>query len=172
VSERGPDGERPDVPAGAGNGLVEVRFPGYPLDWHRRLQEHYDELMREFALIALGSDEGDQVPRRLLDLVYDLTSAYAPVTSEPQQVRDAAIERGERVVDLVYRVPVVARDAATALRDMLDEADEFCRDGDLLTLATPPDVAAFRRWYFGEFVRQVEGGEPTRWQPPGGPLRR
>ncbi|MDP8936487.1 MAG: hypothetical protein M3O23_01920, partial [Actinomycetota bacterium] len=44
-------------------------------------------------------------------------------------------------------MPAEVGPAAAEFNRLLDEADEFCRAGDLLTLATPPDTAAFRRWF-------------------------
>lgn len=58
--------------------------------------------------------------------------------------------------------PAVAA-AAAQLRDLLDEADEFCCAGDLLTLATQPEGRAFRRWYLDEFRRQIDGHLPRPW---------
>ncbi|MDP9441273.1 MAG: hypothetical protein M3P34_03640 [Actinomycetota bacterium] len=47
---------------------------------------------------------------------------------------------------------------------MLDEPDEFCRSGNqLLTLATPPELLAFRRWYLREFNAQLQGQPPLPW---------
>jgi hypothetical protein len=46
---------------------------------------------------------------------------------------------------------------------MLDETDEFCREGALLTLAPPEDVVAFRRWYLAELVEQVAGRPAQPW---------
>jgi hypothetical protein len=47
---------------------------------------------------------------------------------------------------------------------MLDEVDEFCRQGKhLLTLATPPELVAYRRWYLGEFIAQLAGRPATPW---------
>ena len=46
---------------------------------------------------------------------------------------------------------------------LFDEADEFCRRGDLLTLAESSEVHAFRTWYIEEYVRQLDGGPPTSW---------
>ena len=49
----------------------------------------------------------------------------------------------------------------------LAEADEFCRRGELLTLATPPEYVAFREWFLGEIVRQLDGQPPdTVARPP------
>lgn len=63
--------------------------------------------------------------------------------------------------------PVEARAATLALRQMLAEADEYCRAGDeLLTLAAPPDIAAFTGWYLQEFLRQLDGAAPQPWPGP------
>jgi hypothetical protein len=63
-----------------------------------------------------------------------------------------------------FRVPAAAKDAAINLGRLLDEADEYCRRGDLLTLATPSDTLAFRRRYLEEFVRQIDGAPARPWQ--------
>jgi hypothetical protein len=47
---------------------------------------------------------------------------------------------------------------------MLNRADDYCRQGALLTLATPDDLVAFRRWYLGEFRAQINGARPTPWR--------
>ena len=68
-------------------------------------------------------------------------------------------------MDLIYHVPVEVRQAAIDLGVLLDEADDFCRQGDeLLTLATPPRAVAFRRWFLEEFVRQIDGQPPVSWE--------
>jgi hypothetical protein len=66
-------------------------------------------------------------------------------------------------VTLVYRVPPEIRDAVIALAGMLAEADEYCRQGDLLTLAPPPEAVRFRDWYLSEFVRQCDGLPAKPW---------
>lgn len=149
--------------------LVEVRIVAMPLDAYREASEHGDELLREFALIRdSDNDAGSRaIPRRLHDLVDSLTGDYGAFTGAQEHALRAALDRGDEAIDLAYRVPAQVKDACTALSDMLDEADDFCRHGtDLLTLATPPRALAFRRWFLGEFIRQVDGKEPTRWQEP------
>lgn len=40
-----------------------------------------------------------------------------------------------------------------------------------MTLATPPELVAFREWFLDEFIRQIEGrGEPVPWQEYRGEL--
>jgi hypothetical protein len=143
--------------------LVEVRLLALPLAAYKRAAEHNDELLREFALIKGSEPEPrSPVPARLLALIDELTARYRPFTATPSAARDEAMARGEAQVDLVYRVPPDAKQACLQLGTLLDEADEFCRAGEgLLTLATPPDALAFRRWFLGEFVRQIDGTPPT-----------
>lgn len=143
--------------------LVEVRLLGVPLDLQQRSTEHYEALKREFSLITQDSD-AHEVPRRLLALAAELSDRYAPLTREPTAQREAAIERGAASVDLTYRLPASAAGRVRHLRAALAEADEYCRAGrHLLTLATEPDVARFRRWYFREFEGQLTGSPPTPW---------
>lgn len=146
--------------------LVQVRFLRFPVRVSARATEHFSELRREFALLAASTPKDcETVPARLLALIDALGRRYPPQV-EHEAERQAALERGDKVADLAVKVPVSGAAASVALNDMLDEADEFCRTGALLTLAAPPDVAAFRRWYLDEVVAQVEGAEPTPW--PGG----
>jgi hypothetical protein len=46
---------------------------------------------------------------------------------------------------------------------VLDETDEFCRAGKLLTLEAAHDVLAFRRWYLQQMTVQASGGPATPW---------
>ena len=145
----------------AGPGLVAVRIVGLPLDVYARASEHNDELLREFALIR--EDNSDHVPARLLDLIDDLNARFAAFTQGPTTALHQALARGDNEIDLHYEVPVEAADAAVRLGALLDEADDFCRSGDLLTLATLPETLAFRRWFLGEFAAQVDGRPPRPW---------
>ena len=144
--------------------FAEVRLLRFPLGLWQRSQEHVDELLREFALIAQGEEDHPSVPRRLLDLIAELTATYAGISTQTEQERDQALARGEAEVDLTYRVPAAASDAIRQLGVMLDEADEYCRQGaHLLTLQTPPEQQRFRRWFLSEFLLQLAGAPPTAW---------
>ena len=145
--------------------LVEVRLEQLPLDLYRQASEHTDELLREFALIReRDPEETRSVPRRLLALVAELTDRFSGFSADQRTQLEAALERGERSIDLVYRVPPEIRQATIELGAMLDDADAFCREGrELLTLATPPPALAFRRWFLEEFVRQIDGHPPLPW---------
>jgi hypothetical protein len=147
--------------------LHEVRIFGMPLALQRRAQEQHAELMREFALldiVAPTSRHGEAVPQRLIQLIDDLNHRYSGIGTGPDAEREAAAAAGAQTVDLVYQVPESVAEACEALSALLDEADDFCREGvRLLTLAAPDDQVAFRRWYLLEFGRQVRGESPMSW---------
>ncbi len=145
--------------------LVEIRIVDLPLDTYREAAEHSDELMREFALVREQDAEGGQnVPRRLLELMEELSDRFGAFTGAQQAALQDALARGDQCITLVYRVPPTVGQACVDLDHLLDEADQFCRQGDaLLTLATPPRSVAFRKWFLVEFVRQLGGAPPMTW---------
>lgn len=150
---------------------MTVRLVGFPVEVFRRASEHNDELLREFALIR--EETSEHVPARLLALIDELRGRFGAFTEGPTMAIQAALQRGDQHIDLRYDLPPEAAEAALRLGALLDQADHFCRSGDLLTLATPAESLAFRRWYLDEFVRQVAGQEPCPWSmfleatPPG-----
>jgi hypothetical protein len=152
----------------SGAELVDVRLLRFPLSLHAASEEHHDELLREFAHIANAEDGSARVPQRLLSLVASLRERYAPFSGPVQEQIERARERGEDTIDLTYRVPASVGTAALELAAMLDEADDFCRRGHLLTLAADGPMAAFRRWLLEEFAHQVDGGSPRPWPPDTG----
>ena len=147
-------------PAG-GPDLVAVHLLGMPVDVYRRASEHSDELIREFALIR--GDETDHVPARLLTLIDELNVRFAPFTQGQTEQLQEALARGDAEIDLLYEVPAEASEGVVRLMTLLDEADAFCRNGDLLTLATPPEALDLRRWFLEEFVFQIDGRPPRPW---------
>lgn len=142
--------------------LVEVRLLGFPLDVYARVQEVHEGLTREFSLIAL-SEPGPSVPSRLVALTRELQERYAQFAASAREQRADAAARGDTTVDVGYEVPAEVGNAAAQYDALLDEAVEYCRQGDLLTLAPPNEQLVFRRWFLGEFVRQTRGEAPIPW---------
>jgi len=144
--------------------LHRVRLVALPLDVMARAQEQHEGLLREFALIANPHPNTDyDVPRRLLDVATALRERFAAFTAEPNALIERAMQRGDRSIDTQMQLPVEAREAALSLAALLEEADDYCRKGELLTLATPPELVTFRRWYLGQIVDQIEGAAPVAW---------
>jgi hypothetical protein len=130
-------------------------------------RERHDELMREFALLALGGPSGrPDIPQRLLELIEILGVRYGHAAARPDELVDEAIARGEDTIDLSYTVPAHVVDAADRLDELMREADEFCRSEQLLTLARGEVMVEFADWYLDEFRRQVAGQPPRAWDGP------
>jgi hypothetical protein len=150
--------------------LVDVELRSVPVGLQARAAEHAEELQREFVLIAEGlqhSEEPAALPRRLLALVDAMKREFGGFTVEQEDAFDEAVRAGVPTIDLTFRVPPAAGEAAAAIGRMLDEADEYCREGrHLLTLATPPDLVGYRRWYLRQFTEQIAGNPPTAWDGP------
>jgi hypothetical protein len=156
------------IGAGARGLQVEVRLLRLPVAIWSRTQQHTDELIREFVLLAQqmhhDAESAPPLPVRLVRLVDELSAGYGAFSEEQTERLFRAAAAGEVELDLTYQVPEAAGGAARHLGDMLNEADAYCRTGEhLLTLETPADLVAFREWYLEEFRRQVAGGQPTPW---------
>jgi hypothetical protein len=146
--------------------LHEVRLVNVPVRVLAAGRQHHDELMHEFAILAVADGSQSHLPRRLVELVDTLGTRYAGAAERPDATVDAALERGEDTVDLTYRVPAHVVEAADRLSALMDEADEFCRSEDLLTLQRSEVQQRFARWYLDEFRRQVAGEPPLPWDGP------
>jgi hypothetical protein len=147
---------------------VEVHLLALPVPLAARSKEHFDGLLREFTLIAAGSGheaEGQHVPARLAELVASINAAYGGINTEADdRLEDAIARRAPVIDDHVLNVPKAAGSAAKALNDIISEANEYCRQGKhLLTLAFPPDLDAYRCWYLGQVLDQLEGRPPVPW---------
>jgi hypothetical protein len=148
------------------DGLFEVRLVNVPVRVLAAGREHHDGVMREFSMLALAEASTTHVPARLLELVEVLGRRYAATAQRPDAEVDAALARGEASITLVYHVPDHTAEAAQTLASLMDEADEFCREQQLLSLARPKPVVEFTRWYLDEFRRQIAGEQPRPWSGP------
>jgi hypothetical protein len=145
-----------------------VRLLGVPVDLYLEASRHTAEIVREFALISFGERSGvnEHVPDRLLELVTELRQRHRRSTDAIRARFEEAAQAGQTAVDLELPAVDAAADITERLTDLLDAADEFCRSGDLLTLASSPDVVAWRHWWRDQVLHQVhEGADPTPWSP-------
>jgi anti-anti-sigma factor len=148
------------------DGLIQVRLLDLPTHIQREASAHHDALVREFTLIQ-GSSAPEALPQRLLTLIDELQNRFQEFSHAPRAAIEAAVEKGAPSVDVTYVVPKDVGDAVVHLRELLDEADDYCRAGEhLVTLATPPLARAYREWFLGEFIRQAAGGSPQPWTRP------
>jgi len=151
--------------SGSPRPLVTVHVTGLPLDLYEASAAHADEVMRELQLLAASVDRAP-LPSRLLVAGEKLAERFRAFTQAQEGVIADAVAAGASTIDLTYQVPVEAAYAARSLARLWDEVDEFCRHEEMLTLASPPEVVTFRRWYYGEFVNQIGGAAPQAWPAP------
>ena len=140
-----------------------VHLPVRILDVARR---HHEDLMHEFAVLAVAENLTDDVPQRMLDLIDTLGRRYAGTSDQPDAEVDAAIARGDTTVDITYEVDEHVIEAADHLEALMNEADEFCRREQMLTLQRSELVRRFTDWYLEEFRRQIQGEAPRPWDGP------
>ena len=157
------------TPDAQGATMVEVRLLGFPLELMMAAREHYDGLMREFRLLAMDGHISDtDAPAQLVQMVQVLGEQYGASRSRRDELLEAAIARGERVIDLVDVVPDTTGEAVVGLRTVMEEADRFCEQALLMTLPREPLIKQFADWYFDQYETQVAGGAPIAWDGPVG----
>ena len=87
--------------------LLDVWLLRYPLRLGVRASEHYESVFREFALLATA-EPGPSVPGRMIALIEELGRRYARNNAHEQE-RDAALARGEEVLDIAHAGAGVGR---------------------------------------------------------------
>jgi anti-sigma regulatory factor (Ser/Thr protein kinase) len=172
ATEAGPlDG--PSAPAPSdGAGLVPMTLRGVPVPALVRAQAAYDELFREFRLVVEGDPAGTShaILGRLMALVDKLGTRFQGFTAGAEEEWRRAVECGAEAVDLHFELPPDIGAICARYDELLDEADEFCRLGALMTLAATPEVRAVRKWLLQEFARQAAHEPPLPW-PESSPAR-
>lgn len=136
----------------------EVRLDGVPVRLFLESQDHQHDLIKELKLVEIGERfdlTARQTSHELAVLIAGILDRYADVRTATRRQALAAMQRGEEQVTLA--VPV-RPGMAQALRDwlkLLEQADRFCEQGELLTLAARPPVRALRRWYVEQITAQL-----------------
>ena len=150
--------------AGTAAHAATVCLQGVPTALYRASEEHRQGLVREFVLMTIDDPSPHDVPARLVVLSEELSQRYAgPSASVLDQVQ-AAERRGEATVDLLLELSPGAAAPLRALVELLEEADGFCAQGAMLTVAATAEIRAFRRWCVDEVEAQLLGHPATPWR--------
>jgi hypothetical protein len=121
-----------------------------------------DDLFQELQLLAIGEDRGLQMPPELVRLGAQIRALIErPRLILSGQIAAAAAD-GREVVDLTVELGPLAVPHVARMMLLLDELDEQCRSGVLLTAPRSPDVYASLRWLAREIVGQLEVGRAPR----------
>jgi hypothetical protein len=166
----------PSRPVGAptegGTRDVTVRLGDVPTDLLLAAKAHVENLVREFTLAASGAASGKSaaVPPKLAELIEDVVHSWSAARLAIKQQALAAAAQGRERTSLTLRLPPSAIAAGERYLDALDEADEYARRAELLTLATPPEHKVFRRWYTEAIITQLRAAAAGRPGPPTQPF--
>jgi anti-sigma regulatory factor (Ser/Thr protein kinase) len=166
-------GSAPSTPPAGVPDARRVRFVGVPVDGYLELQAHNDALFRELELISieLERDNGAAVAAPLADLVDQL---YWRFRGQRDSYRDgvaAAWARGEPTVDLETTASPASVGPARGYLELLEQSDELCRTGVLLTPEPSAAVRALRRWFVDQLADQLLHGAPPTAPAPRKPER-
>ncbi len=119
--------------------------------------EHLDEVFREVRLLSTAGMRAHPVAslaeqlRALLERIYG--------SGDGRQDMIDALRTGDADVELV--LPVGAERDLVQLGIFLDQLDDACRAGDLLSLPRRAAVAAVNWWSISEILRQRHGQPAT-----------
>lgn len=140
---------------------VRVHILDVPLDLYVGFQHHFRELRREVRLLALAHESDYPLAKSLSDL-FDALDRQLREGIGVEQIDDA-LAQGLETTDLVVHMPRGSASTLVRFVELLDLADEFCRQQRLLSLARTPEQRQFQTWFLTEFVRQAKGEVPRSW---------
>lgn len=118
--------------------------------------------MRELQLLSV--DEGSVESAALAEEIRGLLVSPTHARLTGRRAAERAREEGKEVVDVDMAMPREFSGLVLRLQEAVTRADQLCRDGRLLTLASPPGVQELRAWMTHEVVAQAtRGASPTPW---------
>lgn len=148
---------------------VVIHVLGVPIKSYSIFNRHLRELRREVRLLALAHESAYPLATDLADLFGSLEKHLCDVIGTEQV--DRAVAEGRDEVDLDVTMGRAGTQTLSRFTELLDLADEFCREERLLSLARSPEQRRFQHWLLGEFVRQGNGGQPIPWTEVGATRR-
>lgn len=144
--------------------VVDILLLDLPVALWAEASAHTERSLAALRPLAERNKRGPVA--RLMAVVGRLEGDFAEGAAPSELELRAAAARRLKEVDVAYGVVRAARDDMAALADAYDAADRWCRKNAMPELAAGPEVAAFRRWFLGQVVAQLDGELPTPW--PGG----
>jgi hypothetical protein len=141
----------------------------YPLRLWAEQEEYTQDLLREFQLLLMGEQSGrmkESAPGQLIELANLFQTRFGSLLQSISEERQSAYDRGLDRIDSAIPLIEGAPQLLEQVRQVLEAADDFCRQGDLLLLPRPAHLVAFSDWVRAELIAQYEGADPTPWPGP------
>lgn len=152
-----------DVPPAPG---VEITLGDLPAQGLLHAREHGDNILREYQLLLLNYEShpsGAEISPHLIALARRLAAAADEFAEARRQLRAAALDSlavGQDTVTVRLRLQATDAGAAERFRDALDQADEHCRTGVMLTPPSSPELSRLRHYYLTDIARQLRTHQP------------
>ncbi|KRF20929.1 hypothetical protein ASG90_00450 [Nocardioides sp. Soil797] len=140
---------------------VTVTFAALPLDVYVDWRRHFRDVRRELRLLSLAHEDDYPVAKTISDLF----TRFGDEIKQAQGITEInrAIAAGGHQAPIRLVVTPEAPQVISQVIDVLELADSFSRAERLLSLASTDQQRDFQRWFFGEIVRQANGGSPLPW---------
>ena len=141
---------------GSSTPLATVHLVGVPTELSVRSLMHFDDLLHELRIVKSGQESGQaEVAPRLARLIDEVLETYSDAVQSIWAQVEQARQEGRDRFDLELRLPASAVDDSGYMTRLLDEADQYCRSEQLLTLAASEDIVALRQWTNEETLAQL-----------------
>ena len=149
---------------GAQPARPEVVLREYPVRLGIRQEERTIAVMREMQLITLDAGHGSSsVPAQLAEFAEQVSGRFGAALAAPRAELERAHEAGEQHTEIRYRLWAESPELMLSYARLMEAADAYCAEGQLISLAPDADVYALRRWTVEEFLRQYDGAAPRPW---------
>jgi anti-sigma regulatory factor (Ser/Thr protein kinase) len=129
-----------------------VVVPGAPVALSMRIDNNIDEVIRELQLIDSSPGSPTAAQARLIQEMVSVP--FARHTARAQAL-DAA-DRGLEHMDVRLPMPREAAGSVRGLLQAMREADQLCRDHQLLAVPATPEMDLLREWFTYNMVTQLE----------------
>lgn len=156
-----PDLEQP----GASEPRYTIDLGEVPTNLLLSAKAHVDNLVREFTLVSSSGPAAGPGDPHLAALIETVTHQFAEARQAIKRQAVEAAGAGRPRTRIRLTLPERAADEGLDYLAALDESDAYARAARLLTLETPPQHRAFRRWYITSLVRQLRAA--ARGEVPG-----
>jgi hypothetical protein len=141
-------------------GWAVVRLAGCPVELSMRQDEHLDELIRELQLMRTASTTSQALAEHLQELLSE--PAHARHTG--RRTAQLAWQSGAKLIDVEMAMPREFGPRVLALHEAVNRADVLCEQMQMLTVASPPELRALRRWMAHEVSHQLgHDAAPVSW---------
>lgn len=150
-----------ELGSGATTDLVDVDLLHVPVRAHLSFQRHYRELRRELRLLSLAHEADYPHAKNLSDLFGSLEGRLRRDLATDQV--ETARRRSAEHVDLSVRLSSARVVRVRQLSELLDLADDFCREQRLLVLGRTSEQVRFQQWLLGQYVDQAAGLPAQPW---------